>query len=55
MLLRIVQDLTLEEVLKKVGNLEEEFKMSFEDFRSFSLGRSLILDSQGHFLGGLNW
>ncbi|MCK4434133.1 hypothetical protein KAU92_01485 [Candidatus Bathyarchaeota archaeon] len=51
MLLRIVQDLTLEEVLEKIGNLEEEFKMSFEDFQELFFEKKLDTRFAGTFFG----
>lgn len=49
MLLTIVQDLTLEEVLKKIGNLEEEIKMSFEDFQELFFEKKLDTRFAGTF------
>ncbi len=41
MLLRIVRDLTPEEVMKKIRKLEKEFGMSFEKFKELFLGDKL--------------
>jgi len=41
MLLRIVRDLTPEEVMKKIRKLEKEFGMSFEKFEELFLGDKL--------------
>ncbi|MBE0520199.1 hypothetical protein IBX35_04065 [Candidatus Bathyarchaeota archaeon] len=41
MLLRIVRDLTPEEVMKKIRKLEKEFGMSFERFEELFLGEKL--------------
>jgi hypothetical protein len=55
MLLRIVGDLALEEVMKKIRKFEKEFGMSFEKLEDLFLGISLILSLQGLILSGLSF
>jgi len=55
MLLRIVGDLALEEVMKKIRKFEKEFGMSFEKFEELFLGDKLDSKFAGTYLSGLSF